>query len=260
MDTKAKDIDAGRTADWGKTSEDYAAHRPGPPSQFFDMLALLGIGTDGQRIADLATGTGALAREFARRGCSVDGTDIAQGQIAAAQELAADLNARFFVAPAEATGLQGGEFDAVTANQCWLYFDARAAAAEVRRLLKPGGRLVISHFSFLPRQSDIVAASEALVLSHNPDWSGADWPGGWELYGPPDGFTRKAALAFDVNIPFTRTTWAGRMRALRGIGASLSPDAVAAFDVEHAALLNRIAPERFDIPHRVEASVFEPIP
>ena len=171
--------------------------------------------------------------------------------------LAEGLDARFAVAPAEETGLQSGAFDAVTANQCWLYFDKARAAAEVRRLLKPEGRLVISHFSFLPRRSEIVAASEALVLKHNPDWSGADWPGKWDLYDAPESaFGASAALAFDVDIPFTREDWRGRMRALRGIGASLDDGAVAAFDAEHAALLEGIAPERFDVPHRVEASVF----
>jgi len=45
------------------------------------MLALLGVGTQGQRLLDLGTGTGLVAREFARRGCAVSGTDIAPGQI-----------------------------------------------------------------------------------------------------------------------------------------------------------------------------------
>ena len=256
MQTYDPNIDAGRQAEWGRTSEDYAAHRPGPPPSYYDMLALVGVGLPGQRIADLATGTGLLAREFARRGCTVEGVDIAPGQIETATRLADGLDARFSVAPAEDTGLESGVFDAVTANQCWLYFDKAQAAAEVRRLLKPGGRLVTSHFSFQPRISEIVAASEALVLQHNPDWSGADWPGGWDVYGAPEGFVRVGALAFDVGIEFDRAGWRGRMRALRGIGASLSPEAVAAFDAEHAALLERIAPERFDVPHRVEASVF----
>lgn len=256
MQVKDPDIDAGRRADWGRTSGDYARHRPGPPAQFYDILATLGIGLPGQRMADLATGTGLLAREFARRGASVDGVDIAAGQVEVARSLAGGLDARFSVAPAEETGLDAGVFDAVTANQCWLYFDNARAAAEVSRLLRPGGRLVISHFSFQPRLSRIVAASEALVLRHNPDWSGADWAGGWENYAPPPGFRRTGAIAFDVMMPFTREDWRGRMRALRGIGASLDAGAVAEFDAAHAALLERIAPERFDVPHRVEASLF----
>lgn len=253
------DIDAGRGVDWGRTSGDYATHRQGPPSQFYDMLALLRIGVDGQSIADLATGTGLLAREFARRGCHVDGVDIASGQIETARKLAEEeqLSATFRLAPAEETGLETGLYDVVTANQCWLYFDKKRAAAEVRRLLKPDGQLVISHFSFMPRASEIVAASEALVLKFNPDWSGADWAGKWDVYDAPEGFKRCAALAFDVDIPFTAEGWRGRMRALRGIGASLPADEVARFDEAHKSLLEETAPPEFPIPHRVEASVFE---
>lgn len=58
-------IDGGRLIDWGRTSADYAEHRPGPPARLFDMLAALGIGTPGQRVLDLGTGTG-LARASSR--------------------------------------------------------------------------------------------------------------------------------------------------------------------------------------------------
>ena len=51
-------IDGGRSIDWGRTSRDYARHRPGPPPSYFERLAALGVGRPGQRLLDLATGTG----------------------------------------------------------------------------------------------------------------------------------------------------------------------------------------------------------
>lgn len=39
------------------------------------------------------------------------------------------------------------------------------------------------------------------------------------------------------------------MKACRGIGASLDPEHVATWEREHMALLERIAPERFDVLH-----------
>jgi hypothetical protein len=62
---------------------------------------------------------------------------------------------------------------------------------------------------------------------------------------------------FDADIPFTAESWRGRMRACRGVGATLDAAQVAAFDAEHAALLARIAPAEFAIPHRLDAHVFE---
>ena len=49
------------------------------------------------------------------------------------------------------------------------------------------------------------------------------------------------------------------MRACRGVGATLGDDEVAAFDAEHAALLARIAPDPFNVLHRVDAHLLQPI-
>jgi SAM-dependent methyltransferase len=255
-------IDGGRPFDWGRTSGDYATHRPGPPLSFFDRLRALGVGLPAQRILDLATGTGVLARQFARQGASVTGIDISPDQVAAASGLAAaeGLEARFAVARAEASGLPGGSVDVVTANQCWMYFDRDAVVAEVTRLLGPGGVLVVSFFNWLPRGDAIARASEEVVLRFNPQWQGADWSGAI----PPcprwagDDFELTAMFWYDEPIPFTRESWRGRFRACRGTGATLDAAALAAFDEAHDAVLRRIAPERFTILHRINAHFLRP--
>jgi hypothetical protein len=63
--------------DWGKTAEDYAKYRPGPPPSFYQRLLALGIGLPEQQVLDLATGTGVIARQFAEQGCRVMASDIA---------------------------------------------------------------------------------------------------------------------------------------------------------------------------------------
>jgi SAM-dependent methyltransferase len=255
--------DPGRIIDWGKTSDDYGTHRPGPPASFFARLAALGVGLAGQRILDLGTGTGALARPFARAGARVAGIDIAANQIATAKRLAEaqGLTVDFRVASAERTPFPDRSFDAITANQCWQYFDLKPALAEVCRLLAPGGVLSVSSFNFLPRHDAVVAASEALVLKHNPQWTGGDWAGqvpampGWAA---KEKLALKGMFVYDEAIPFTRESWRGRMRACRGMGAALDPATVAAFDAEHEALLARLVPERFSVLHRISAYILAP--
>lgn len=104
-------------------------------------------------------------------------------------------------------------------------------------------------------------ASEELVLRFNPDWSAADWPG--EVPEMPSWahgrFEKVGGFVFDVDVPFTREQWRGRLRACRGVGASLSPEEVAAFDTAHAELLERIVPEEFTVLHRVDAFVLRPL-
>jgi SAM-dependent methyltransferase len=256
-------VDPGRAIDWSLTSADYAAHRPGPPARLYDLLAALGVGLPGQALLDLGTGTGLLAREFARRGGRVCGTDIAPGQITAARAEAQreGLEVDFQVAPAEACPYPDASFDVVTASQCWLYFDAARAFAEVKRVLKPGGTLVTTHFSWLALADPVARASEELVLRFNPPWQGANWAGRIPAEPPwSAGLAQvRAMLWFDEAVPFTREGWRGRMRACRGVGATLSPAEVAAFDAEHATLLERIAPPQFTVLHRVDAHLFRPL-
>ena len=52
----------------------------------------------------------------------------------------------------------------------------------------------------------------------------------------------------------------GRIRASRGIGATLDSKQVAAFDAEHEALLREIAEPEFTITHRIDAHLLRPGP
>jgi hypothetical protein len=61
---------------------------------------------------------------------------------------------------------------------------------------------------------------------------------------------------YDVDVPFTRESWRGRIRACRGVGAALTVEQVAAFDRGHEELLQRIAGNTFTITHRIDAAIF----
>ena len=264
MDTRAGALDGGRAIDWSRTSADYAAHRPGPPQRLFDVLAALGVGRPGQRLLDLGTGTGLVARELARRGATVSGIDIAPGQIEAARRSANDegLAVDFVVAAAEACPFAAATFEVAIASQCWMYFDVVRTLAELRRVLTPDGLLVTTHFSWLPRLDPIARASEALVLEVNPGWQGGDWAGtvATEPAWAAGRATVEAMFWFDADVPFTRASWRGRMRACRGVGATLAPPEVAAFDAALAAWLDANAPPAFTIRHRIDAHLLRPGP
>ena len=244
--------------DFGKTASDYGRHRAGFPDRFFDRVFAMGLVKPADRLLDLGTGTGTVARGMALRGCSVTGLDPSESMTGQALLLdrEAGVDISYVTAKAEETGLADGVFDVVTAGQCWHWFDRPRAAAEVERLLAPGGLLMIAHFDWLPLKGSTVAATEALILEHNPKW--APMAGGnglhpwWFADLEQAGFRDIESFTFDMAVPYTHEAWIGRIRASAGVAASLPPDAVARFDADHKALLERDFPQEILLaPHRV---------
>src|SRR5262249_58791170 len=106
------------------------------------------------------------------RGCQSTGLDRSTPLMeeAARIDRHAGISVRYVEAPAEATGLPEASFDLVIAGQCWHWFDRPRAIAEARRLLKPGGYLVIAHFDWIPLPGNIADLTEKLIEEHSPKW------------------------------------------------------------------------------------------
>jgi len=100
----------------------------------------------GDRVLDVACGTGVLAREAASRvGSSgrVSGVDPGSGMLAVAKELAPSIEWKAGVA--ESLPYAAASFDAVVSQFGLMFFDdRRQALREMLRVLKPGGRLAVA--------------------------------------------------------------------------------------------------------------------
>lgn len=257
------EFDNGRDIDWGKTSEDYATYRPGPPLSLYKILQEVGVGLPGQRVLDQGTGTGVFGRQLAKQGCQVVGTDISENQIHFAKQLAQKdhlSNIDFVVSPAEQNPFEDDSFDIISASQCFVYFDKSKWISEARRLLRPNGKIVIAFFHWLPLEDPISGATERLVLKHNPDWSAHSLKGHVRQFEEwyENDFRQTALIVYDETLKFTRDVWRGRIRALRGIGASLNQEQVEEFDREHDEMLKNSFGDEFVIPHRIVARVLTP--
>jgi SAM-dependent methyltransferase len=101
----------------------------------------------GERVLDLATGTGWTSRLVAARRAKVIGVDIAGDLIAAARERAQmeGLDIEYRLGDAEGLPFAEGEFDAVVST-CGIMFASRpeAAAAELTRVTRKGGRIALT--------------------------------------------------------------------------------------------------------------------
>lgn len=262
LESKTAAVSAyGAGVDFGRVSEDYERFRPGPPDSMYDgidrVLGGWGGTISGARAIDVGAGTGTGALALARRGASVVALDPAENQLAAVERsaCAAGLRVETMRGRAEEIPLPDHSVDLYLALQCWHWFDRPRAAAEAMRVLRPGGAVVCASFDYLPHRSELAAATEALVLRHNPSWPMA---GGHGVHINPmndlprAGFEDLFQFSYEHGQPFTHEGWRGRMRTCNGVGASMGPEVVRSFDRDLDALLReRFAAEPIAVAHRV---------
>ena len=133
------------TARFTERVADYAAHRPSYPPEVIGVLAREGVLRPDDVVADVGSGTGILTRLLLAHGNTVHAVEP---NAAMAEEARARLggNPRFrpVSGRAEATGLPDASCDVVTAAQAFHWFDVDGARRELRRILRPGGPVVLT--------------------------------------------------------------------------------------------------------------------
>jgi len=186
---------ATRTAGWQveqTASEAYDQYLvPAIFESWADRLLESATAQEGDRVLDVACGTGIVARRAAPRvgeDGSVVGFDINDGMLAVAKEAAADIHPSIEWRQGDATDLPFADerFDAVCCQQALQFFDDPVAAVgEMRRVLTPGGRVALSVWRPLDHQPAYVVLAEALerhlgdeagamMRSPFPTWDGKD--------------------------------------------------------------------------------------
>jgi len=117
----------------------YERARPSyPPDAVAWLVEHCGI-TPGARVCDLAAGTGKFTRLVEPIGAELVAVEPVDGMRRMLHESFADLPV--VAATAEALPFAAESLDAVTVAQAFHWFDAEAALPELRRALRPGGRL-----------------------------------------------------------------------------------------------------------------------
>ena len=142
----------------------------------------------GQTLVDLACGRGGPGLWIAKEtGASLVGVDFSEVAVDEARQQASQLglseHARFLVGNADATGLPESSLDAVmSVDSFWLFPDKPGAAAEVARILRPGGRFVFTTWDFdhtppgwppqVLHHGDLLREAGFLlkVYEETPDW------------------------------------------------------------------------------------------
>jgi SAM-dependent methyltransferase len=150
----------------------------------------------GERILDLATGTGWTARRLFARGARVVGGDIAGGLLEAARDLS-PREIDFQQVDAERMPFSDGEFDALSST-CGVQFvtSPEAAAAEIGRVVKRGGRIALALWA----QDSALAEMFKIIRAYMPaPSSGVSPPSPFE-WGRPERVRELLGASFDLRF------------------------------------------------------------
>jgi SAM-dependent methyltransferase len=179
----------------------------------------------GTRVLDVGTGPGVVAGAAVARGARVTAVDAEPSMAEAAARNVPGLDVRVGLLPD--LPLPGGVFDAVTGNFVINAMgDPPTALAELRRMLRPGGRLALTCWSYPPPPALGVAAGAI-------EAAGVPWPDDIPLppfraYSSPEAFTALLAGAGFTGATARPLSWEHRVDPerwweevyLSGVGAN----------------------------------------
>ncbi|MEP0846115.1 MAG: methyltransferase domain-containing protein [Phycisphaerae bacterium] len=212
-------MNADATQRFSNRVEEYIRSRPGYPPELFDCLRdEFGLRT-GQVVVDIGSGTGLSAEPLLRRGNVVIGVEPnAEMRAAGDRLLAAYPNFRSVNGTAESTTLDACSADWVVAAQAFHWFDVDRARDELRRILRPGGRVALV-WNNRREDTPFLADYERLLHRHAVDYGAVkhqnvEGDGRIERFFAPGGFVRRCfanAQRFDFEGLRGRTLSASYM-------------------------------------------------
>ena len=97
------------------------------------------------KVAEFGCGTGYYTLALASKADSVVATDLSPGMLAVAQEQVKANNVKFQIEDCQRTSLPAEAFDTAFMSLVIHFTEPEKTLTEMRRILKPGGRLIISN-------------------------------------------------------------------------------------------------------------------
>ncbi|MDN5634708.1 MAG: class I SAM-dependent methyltransferase [Brevibacterium sp.] len=183
---------------FGNLAQLYDDVRPSYPDAAIDLVPM---NWKDAQVCDLGAGTGVLSRLLLDRGSQVIAVDPDEAALA-------NNPARSLIGSPVSSALPTGCADVVTVAQAWHWFDETRAAAEIARVLKPGGHLLILinqldvRIAWVLRLSRIMHAGDVYRPAYRPG------PAGFDLvdHALVD-FTTPVTVDGIVDLARTRSYW-----------------------------------------------------
>lgn len=148
-------------------SKIYSTYRPKYPSELFTFISNQCVNTN--LAWDCATGTGQAARGLSEYFSNIIATDASDKQIRKAD---GPDNIQYRTATASCSGLDDQSVDLVSVAQALHWFELEDFYREVRRVLKPTGKIAVWSYGLMEINEQI----DRLFLEFHNDFLGSYWP------------------------------------------------------------------------------------
>ncbi|WP_341348541.1 class I SAM-dependent methyltransferase [Paenibacillus sp. FSL H3-0469] len=151
--------------------DSYLKYRPSYPQEAIDYLYdYIGLRLN-SKIADIGSGTGSLSKLLLERGSNVIAVEPNKAmREAAEQRLHSNPNFQSRSGSAEATGLPDRSVDFIVCAQAFHWFDQAAAQTEFRRILQPGGKVILLWNSRLTQGTSFREEYDQLLRTYGTDY------------------------------------------------------------------------------------------
>jgi SAM-dependent methyltransferase len=186
-------------AGFGGAAALYDRSRPSyPPDAVAWIVGALSIGP-GVRVCDLAAGTGIFTRLITSFGADVIACEPVDGMRAQLRRALPEI--AMVAGTAEHLPFADGSLDAVTIMQALHWFDGPAATRELRRVLRPGGRVGYA-WNARDRSIDWVDRVWAIMdrVEKSAPWRDHGEPTTGQQFGDPNGWTQGRAGTFSTGF------------------------------------------------------------
>jgi SAM-dependent methyltransferase len=151
--------------------ENYIKYRPNYPKELVTYLTNLGVLEANKVIADIGSGTGISAKLFLDHNCNVYGIEPNTEMREAGEKfLMAYPKFQSVEGSAENTSLENHTVDAIIAAQAFHWFDKEKCKIEFKRIVKPGGYILLIWNERITDSSDFLKAYEQLLVEYAIDY------------------------------------------------------------------------------------------
>ncbi len=150
----------------------YVKYRPSYPDAAINYLYnTIGLNATSS-IADIGAGTGIFSRLLLARGSKVLAVEPNQAmRDAAGKESGGNPHHQIISGTAEATGLPDESVDYIVCAQSFHWFDRSATQSEFRRILKPGGKVILIWNTRLTSGTPFLEEYERMLHDYGTDYT-----------------------------------------------------------------------------------------